>query len=212
MEFDEFQSKIGEHIGQRKIEEEKKSSEIEESMRQLEEKRNAFKRRIRGFLFTGVRDRLNELGQNFDNIQIHSSDDHCTAEFSHTIEYPCTATLNFSISPARELEGFIVRYDLLLVPIFFDYKKHDEEEFPFIESGESRALEWVETRIFEFLDAYLEVRRHPSYQQGYMVTDPVCGMRFPAASAADSIKVDDRKSIYFCSRTCRAAYERCEKG
>ena len=176
-------------------------------MRQLEEKRNAFKRRIRGFLFTGVRDRLNELGQNFDNIQIHSSDDHCTAEFSHTIEYPCTATLNFSISPARELEGFIVRYDLLLVPIFFDYKKYDEEEFKFTESEEERALEWVETRIFEFLDSYLEIRRHPAYQKGNMVTDPICGMRFPAASAAESIKIDDRKTVYFCSKTCKAAYD-----
>lgn len=207
MELDEFQARIRNRLEQQKEEEQAKCSEIEESMRQLDEKRSNFKKQTRGFLFTGIRDRLKGLNDNFANLKIHSGDNHCTVEFAHTIEYPCTTTLCFSISPGPDSMGFVVQYDLTILPIFVDYKKHDEDTFSFTDAGRSSALAWVEERIFEFLDTYMNVRNHPAYQKSNMVTDPICGMVFPVASAADSIKIDERKIVYFCSLTCKTAYE-----
>jgi YHS domain-containing protein len=207
MDLDEFRKKVESQIGRRKKEEEENQTTIEESMRLLEEKRNDFNKRVSRLLFSDVRDRLKELGQNFDNIKIHSGEKHCTAEFAHTKKYPCTATLCFSVSPGSDIESFIVRYDCTVLPVFADYGRNDEQEFPFTESGKIKALSWVETRILEFLDNYLEIGSHPAYQKGNMVTDPVCGMVLSAASAADSIKIDERKTVYFCSTTCRTAYD-----
>lgn len=55
-------------------------------------------------------------------------------------------------------------------------------------SCEEEICQWMETKIFEFIETCLQLETHPEYQKDKFVNDPVCGIRFPITQAAGKIE------------------------
>jgi YHS domain-containing protein len=89
--------------------------------------------------------------------------------------------------------------------MLMEFKRSDERNFPLKDLDREEIGTWVEARIFDFLDTYLQLETHPLYQKDNVVTDPVCGMRFPLLEAVARIERKD-ETIYFCSEPCKIAY------
>ncbi len=64
---------------------------------------------------------------------------------------------------------------------------------------------WVEDRVLDFLDTYLQLETHPLYQRDNTVTDIVCGMRISSVSAASTVN-HHGQTYYFCSEHCKEAF------
>jgi hypothetical protein len=64
--------------------------------------------------------------------------------------------------------------------------------------------EWVEQRLLEFLDAYLQIDRGDDDFDEESATDPVCGMRISRSSAvASDMKLPETPELHAPIRYCQ---------
>ena len=77
-----------------------------------------------------------------------------------------------------------VEYDLEILPVFIEYRRHDEITYPLESFDADAAFDWVDERILEFVRTYLELQYAERYQHNNLVTDPVLGRRFSRLHAA----------------------------
>ncbi len=65
---------------------------------------------------------------------------------------------------------------------------------------------FLDERIERFARDYLRTREPGSpYFKDLLVTDPVCGARFPRGEAAASLEHEGRR-VHFCSEVCRTKF------
>lgn len=209
-EINEFSGKIQGRIDRHRQELAQKQQQLNGEMKHLLERRDNFNGIARNILSSIIYPRMSELARHFDNAKLTDvdkiTDFHCLCEFTHTYRFPALTRLDIHISPSGNYEKLDIGYDLAILPVLIEYQKHDEQSFslgsPACEEEMSR---WVEEKMLDFLDTYLQLETHPMYQKENVVTDPVCGMRIPIAEAAGKIERDGR-TIFFCSDICKDAY------
>ncbi|PIR20586.1 MAG: hypothetical protein COV45_05145 [Deltaproteobacteria bacterium CG11_big_fil_rev_8_21_14_0_20_47_16] len=204
-----FSEKLDECLGQHQQEKQRTQRQVEGTMKQLAEKRDAFNNEAFRILTAVVYPKMQELSRRFDNAKLADLDRqvglHCRCNFSHAALFPATAQLDISMSPGENYDSYMVHYDLEILPILMAYKPHDEANFPIRKSSEALIDQWAEKKIFEFINTYLKLEVDTHYQSDNMMVDPVCGMSFPIQQAACSVKSGE-KTFYFCSTVCREAF------
>jgi len=208
-----FLDRIQQRLRQHQEEIGKKSLHIEQQMKQLLQARTTFLEKARAVVQTIIQPKMKSLASQFDNAILgdpeRNSEFNCIIRFSPTARFPARGNLELTVSSENEYRNIVLQYKLELLPILMEYKRHDEMRFD-VEQPNKAITEWVESRIFDFLDTYLLLETHPRYQQENYVSDPVCGMRITKAEAATTLS-DGTITVYFCSRQCKETYLRDTK-
>lgn len=129
----------------------------------------------------------------------------CVCNFDHTPEFPASTKLEIGMLPDLANNAAIISYSLEILPIFFDFTRGDQIVVPLNEVNEQLVSSWLDSKLLQFTDTYLQVRSIEQYQQENMAVDPVCGMRINRAHAAASVN-HAGKSYYFCVDDCRQKF------
>jgi YHS domain-containing protein len=162
-----------------------------------------------GIVATIVRPRLQRLVSHFDNARLlpaeQSSRYHVVCRFTHTERFPATVTLELSVSHDERVERFITRYNLEIMPVFFQFERNDETAQPLEHVSDSEIAAWVDAKLLQFVDTYLRLEMADAYQQESLVTDPVCGSRITKTCAAAQEQLG-KATHYFCSKTCHQKF------
>jgi YHS domain-containing protein len=183
--------------------------QVAEEMKQLLKQQENFNKIAGGILSSVVYSRMRELARHFDNSTLPAPSEiknlYCICQFSHTRRFPATVNLGISLSTGEDFENIAVHYNLEILPTLMEFNRHDERSFPLKTLNRDEVGDWVDTKILEFVETYLQLETHPFYQKENYVVDPVCGMRIPLIEAVDKI---DRggETVFFCSKECKKAY------
>jgi len=181
----------------------------DESMNELLEQRERFATFAHRIIKSVIQPLLKEVALHFNNATVTeyygNNDFHCICKFAHTPRFPASVSLDFSLHTATSNSEHTARYDFEIHPSMMEYKRNEEKNFTFDDADAAIGL-WVEAKIVECVDTYLRLETHPLYQKENMVIDPVCGMRISSVTAKSKIERPHRRSIYFCSETCKKAF------
>lgn len=201
-----FSEKIQRRLFQQEKEKAQKLLQIDTQMKQLLEKRERFNNGAHRILTTVVSPRMQELSRNFENSKYKVAGFQCICEFSPTERFPAAVSLVIDFSSSAYYERLDIHYGLEIKPALMEYMRYDGRTFNLDDpSCEEGIGQWVEAKVFEFIETYLQLETHPDYQKENYVTDPVCSMRFPIAQAASKLENNGR-TIYFCSEVCKEAF------
>lgn len=149
--------------------------------------------------------KLAELFKNSKLVARNEAEGHsCVCRFDHSARYPASVTLSLSVAHDAEIESLLLVYDLEILPIFFQFERHDQLLFTLGALDQARIADWVNQKILAFVDTYLRLEQTDQYQQSSRVTDPVCRMQFRQSIASAEAKYGG-ETYYFCSQGC------CEK-
>ncbi len=210
VDIGKFSEKIQRRLFQHAKEKAERLLRVDTQMKQLLEKREGFNSAARRVLSSVVNPRMQELSRNFENSKLkeieNSEGFQSICEFSPTERFPATVSLSITISPGGFYERLQIHYYLEISPALMEYLRYDGRTFNLESTSyEEEIGQWLEAKMFEFIETYLQLETHPEYQKGNDVTDPVCDMRFPVARAACKIE-HGGKMIYFCSEVCKEEY------
>lgn len=113
--------------------------------------------------------------------------------------------LGFRLTHDSDVRNILLDYTLEIVPVFFRFNPHARLEMPLEAYDEAAVGEWLDDRIVEFANAYLELHSTKQYQQRVMVSDAVAGLSFPRHYAAATLD-HDGKTYYFISEETRREF------
>ncbi|TSK07837.1 MAG: YHS domain-containing protein [Geobacter sp.] len=181
---------------------------LDSEMMALLEQRKRLKATAKDKLDRIILPRMAELAQQFDNAKVEVLDTEagytCLCKFLHIPRFPATVRLGISLF-SEDGRGIFIRYDLSILPVLMEYKPNFQEVFAC--DDDDSLGQWVNDRILDFVDVYLQLETHPLYQKENAVIDVVCGMRISSISAACTIESHGR-TFYFCSEHCKDAFSR----
>lgn len=152
-----------------------------------------------------VRPRVTRLASCFPNAHVEKPgavENQCTCRLDHTAEYPASTKLDIGLSAGGDVQSVIVTFALDILPVFFEFKGHDQLVLPLDAIDEATVATWLDEKLLGFVDAYLRLPLVEQYQQENVVFDPVCGMRINMGDAGASIEYQG-KTYYFCVEECR---------
>jgi YHS domain-containing protein len=156
-----------------------------------------------------IRPRLEKLIAHFDNAELVPAEQagrhQVACVFEHTSRFPARARLELGLTRDALSEQIQLLYQLQILPIFFEFRKHDELWLPLEGMDEGKVATWFDDKIVDFLDAYLQLETHEQYQAANLVTDPVCGMTVNKNHA--SAQLEHRGRVYyFCVPECQKKF------
>src|SRR6266540_454857 len=143
-------------------------------MKQRLKQRENFNKIAGGILSSVVYPRMRELSRLFENSKLPDPGEikslHCICQFSHTRRFPATVSLGISLSTGEDFENIAVHYNLEIMPTLMEFNRHDERRFPMEALNKDEIGDWVNAKILEFVDTYLQLETHPFYQkENYVV-------------------------------------------
>jgi hypothetical protein len=113
--------------------------------------------------------------------------------------------LGFALTHDSDVENILLDYNLEIVPIFFRYNPHARLEMPLAAYDEAAVRKWLDDRIVEFANAYLELHSTKQHQERVMVSDPIAGISFPKYFAATTLEHGGTTN-YFISEQSRREF------
>jgi YHS domain-containing protein len=125
----------------------------------------------------------------------------CSYWFGFSERFPTSAKVSFSVEHDARYEQLLIAYDVSKVPVFVKFNEHDKLIGTFDNLADDKVATWVEQRLAEFLEAYLQVDRGRKDFVEDPATDPVCGMRINKSSAAASTTYRGHP-YFFCNESC----------
>jgi YHS domain-containing protein len=129
----------------------------------------------------------------------------CACWFGFSERFPASTKIEFAIEHDVRFEKLIVVYEMYMMPAFIKFNKQDRLTVPLTAVDDGKVADWVEERLVEFVDAYLQIDRGADDFDEDTATDPVCGMRISRSSAAASESYYGHP-YFFCSQECQAAF------
>lgn len=121
--------------------------------------------------------------------------------FPHTERFPASVQLRIAVQHADREGNLLLHYSLEILPIFFQFERHHQLALPLNAIEDDAVAGWIEDRILEFVDVYLQVGQTEQYQREVLVADPVCGMQITPRLAVRQEEFGG-KAYYFCSEPC----------
>jgi hypothetical protein len=113
--------------------------------------------------------------------------------------------VGFKLTHDGDVRNILLDYTLDIVPVFFKFTGHAQLEMPLESYDEAAVAKWIDDRVVDFANTYVELLSTKQYQERAMVTDPVAGISFPKYFAAATLEQDGRTS-YFISDESRREY------
>jgi YHS domain-containing protein len=150
-------------------------------------------------------EKLKSLFENARASETRCSRHVCCLQFEHTPRFPATAFLEFGVSRDGEIKKVILQFEMEVLPAFTTFERKDELSMPLDEVDDQKAAAWVEAKVLQFVDSYLQLETLSPYQQENIVTDPVCGMRVNKVFAPAQM-AHRGKTYYFCLPECQARF------
>jgi hypothetical protein len=117
--------------------------------------------------------------------------------------------LKFSATTDSEVRKLVLGYDLEILPILMQFKRHDSLEMPLDKIDPAAVAQWADDRIVDFVKTYMALHENQYYLKDYLVEDPIAGVRFPRHAAAATLDVRG-KTCYFISADTRAEFAKRE--
>jgi YHS domain-containing protein len=156
-----------------------------------------------------IQPRVETLAKHFDNARLGEQrlpqQYCCPCTFTHSNRFPATVNLTIGVAHDDQIRNGVLYCDLDILPIFIKFSPHQETVLPFDQVDEVRVATWVDQRILEFLDTYLQLELSDQYQQQTLVTDPVCGMRIRRSLVAAEQEYRG-VTYFFCAERCREKF------
>lgn len=206
---EDFQSRIDSLLAQADAQRDTHQDHIRQRMEEDARHADQFNRIASRLLSGVIRPRMEALAGRFDNATLLNPTDTsgalCTCAFGHTPRFPASTRLSLSVSPGERMERVSIVYRLQILPVFIRFKDMDQIDFSADAIDEANAAKWVEDRLTEFVETYLQLETAKHYQSENMETDPVCGMPVNRNWAAATAEYGG-KSYYFCIDECRRRF------
>lgn len=114
--------------------------------------------------------------------------------------------LSLTVAPSPDLTKIALDYDLLIVPMFFDYERHSRLEMPLAGIDKAAIGQWIDDRLISCVKAYLAMQDNDAYVQRAMVEDPVTKARFLPADAKAKLQHAGR-TLYFATEASMREYK-----
>jgi hypothetical protein len=96
--------------------------------------------------------------------------------------------LSFRLGHDRDVTRIMLDYELEIIPVFFRFTPHEHLDVPLEAYDEAAVSKWLDDRIVDFANAYLELHQTKQYQERVLVSDTVAGISFPKYFAASTIE------------------------
>lgn len=184
-------------------------AQVERHQLELDQRLQRFDQLAGQLIQTVILPRLHKLAEHFDNAELLPLEQvkryQCICRFRHTERFPASTKLSLTVSHDGQIQRLIVSYDLEILPVFFQFDRHDEVAFPLEGVEEQRLAEWVDAKLLQFVDTYLQLEIADQYQRENLVTDPVCGSRITKLCAVARQEYQGQ-TAYFCSHVCHAKF------
>lgn len=182
---------------------------IRQRMMEIEQRTDQFNKVAAIVMGSIIRPRIEVLAGKFDNASLvdttvtggHRS----MCVFGHTDRFPASTELEFAVQPDERMEQIVISYRLGILPVFVSFKGQDQLAMPLQKIDHRLAAAWVEERLVEFVDTYLQLETAKQYQDENVETDPVCGMAVNRNWAAAQMEYEGR-TYYFCLEECRRRF------
>jgi YHS domain-containing protein len=113
--------------------------------------------------------------------------------------------VGFKLTHDSDLRLILLDYNLEIVPVFFRFNPHSRMEMPLESYDEAAVGKWLDDRIVEFANAYLELHATKQHQERVMVSDTVAGISFPRHFAAATLD-HGGQTHYFISEESRREF------
>ena len=113
--------------------------------------------------------------------------------------------LGFGLTHDSDVRHILLDYNLEIIPVFFRFNPHARLEMPLEAYDEAAVGKWLDDRLVEFANAYLEMHSTKQYQERVMVSDTVAGISFPKYFAAATLD-HDGTTYYFISEETRREF------
>ena len=180
-------------------------------MHDLEARRSRFERVVDGWVSDIVLPRLEALAESLPHpgpVAPTSAPFHARLEFAWTEQFPVSASLTVTITPDVRFDHAHVRVEPLLIPMLEGHPLAASGEYDLSPAAAQSLAKFVDHEILVFAKSYLHVRDPDSpYLRDRLVTDPVCGMSFPSADAAETCTHEGRR-YYFCATACAERFRK----
>jgi YHS domain-containing protein len=202
-ELAEFEKRIANCLTQSASKPHWSSAEADAYMSFVATRRGDFER-IASNIVTGIiSPRLGVLAKHFANADLPRAEQpgrcYCTLGFCE--RFPATAQIEFAIEHDLGFNNLGVNFRASMMPMYIKFHEQDQLTMPFGSIDESAIADWIECRMLEFLDEYLQIDRGGDDLEEDVATDPVCGMR---VSRSEAKKTADYRGhpYFFCSLEC----------
>src|SRR5688500_12537059 len=93
-------------------------------------------------------------------------------------------TLTLTASPNSDVTKVVLDYELLIIPILFDYQRHARLEMPLDQIDREAVGAWIDDQLVSCVKIYLSLQDNEHYIKRAMVEDPISKARFLKADAA----------------------------
>ncbi len=115
-------------------------------------------------------------------------------------------TLKLTASASPDFTKLALDYDLLIIPIFFEYDRHARLEVPLDNVDKAAVGAWIDDRLVSCVKAYLSIQDNEYYVKRALVEDPISKARFLKEDAKAKLEHDGR-TIYFSSEDSLRQYK-----
>ncbi len=136
-----------------------------------EQRRDAYQSAVRHLMASIIRPRIEKVVAFFPNALLAppeaDNESQWCCRFQKTAEFPASTKLSFLVSPDMTLENAIVTYDLEILPIYFKFQGHDQVVVPIATVRESKVAAWVDAKLLDFVDVYLESQTLEQYHRSF---------------------------------------------
>ena len=113
--------------------------------------------------------------------------------------------VGFKLTHDSDVRLILLDYNLEIISVFFRFNPHARMEMPLEPYDEAAVGRWLDHRIVEFANAYLELHATKQHQERVMVSDPVAGISFPKFFAAATLD-HDGQTYHFISEETRREF------
>jgi hypothetical protein len=111
--------------------------------------------------------------------------------------------VGFKLSHDSDVRLIMLDYSLEIIPAFFRFDPHARMEMPLESYDEAAVGKWLDDRIVEFANAYLELHSTKQHQERVMVSDPEAGISFPRYFAAATLEHEGHTHHFISEETRR---------
>lgn len=115
--------------------------------------------------------------------------------------------MRLSVACDREVRQLILSYDLHILPILMQFESHAELHQPLDQIDEDAIARWIDDRLVQFAQTYVELHENQYYLKDHLVEDPVAGVRFAKYTAGATLDWQG-KTHYFISEASREEFQR----
>lgn len=158
-----------------------------------------------------AREKLEQLRERveFDVTPVHSQADRFyvrSVVLEVKSELASVLKLSFRLTHDADVSHILLDYDLEIIPVFFRFEPHARLDIPLEKYDDAAVRKWLDDRIVDFANAYLELHSTKQYQDRVMVSDSVAGISFPKYFAAAALE-HGGSTHYFVSDETRREFE-----